>query len=61
MNYIKTKVPEQFELYNIEDDIRQKFDTASKYPDVFAQMKSKMLKLRQEMIDEGGDWYAGAK
>lgn len=57
MEYAKNAVPKHFELYNIKEDPGQKSDLASQYPDVVEQMKEKMLQLRSEMLEEGGDWY----
>jgi arylsulfatase A len=50
--------PKYFELYNLEKDIAQQHDVSDQYPEKVEQMKKQMLKLRKEMLEEGGDWYA---
>jgi arylsulfatase A len=58
MQYLKSATPRYFELYDISEDISQEWDLSSRYPDLAEQMKTQMLTLRLEMIEEGGDWYA---
>jgi arylsulfatase A len=57
MNMIMDQEPVYFELYNLETDIQQKNDVAADYPDRVRDMKARMIRLRQEMITEGGNWY----
>jgi arylsulfatase A len=57
MEYLKTAVPQHFELYNIRDDIFQKDDVLKSHPEKAIKMIKETLDLRKEMIDEGGDWY----
>jgi arylsulfatase A len=57
MENIPEIVPTHFELYNLKNDIGQENDLASEHPDKVAAMKTQMLQLREEMINEGGDWY----
>jgi arylsulfatase A len=57
MQYLKTAVPVNFELFDIKEDIYQKKDLSSAHPEIVTRMKRRMLDLRQEMIEEGGDWY----
>ena len=58
MEYLKTQVPTMFELYNLKDDVEQGKNQADKYPELVEEMKKQMLQLRNEMVNEGGDWYA---
>ena len=58
MNVIPTQEPKIFELYNLREDREQQHNVADKHPDIVARMKEKMLKLRKEMVTEGGDWYS---
>ncbi len=48
---------ENFELYYLADDKEQVHDLSSKCPEIVDKMKKKMIELKKEMIDEGGDWY----
>jgi arylsulfatase A len=57
MEFIKKQVPVHFELYNLREDREQEFDLAGQYPDRVAAMKKKMLRLKNEMVNEGGDWF----
>jgi arylsulfatase A len=57
MNYLDTLKPNHFELYNIRKDRDQENDIAGKYPEKVTKMKNEMLELRNEMIEEGGDWF----
>ena len=58
MNYLQTLIPRHFELYNLRDDVGQNRDLSGEYPERVNDMKKMMLRLRSEMIREGGDWYA---
>jgi arylsulfatase A len=58
MEYLETLVPTMFELYNLKDDVEQENDLADEYPELVEEMKTQMLQLRNEMVSEGGDWYA---
>lgn len=57
MEYLKTITPKYFELYNLRDDREQENDLAGEYPEIVKNMKNQMLQLREEMVDEGGDWF----
>lgn len=59
MEYLKTLVPTIFELYNLKDDVEQEHDLAGQYQELVEKMKKEMLRLRNEMVKEGGDWYIG--
>ncbi len=56
MGFLVDLVPVEFELYNMKTDIQQKDDLADKHPERVAAMKAEMLKLRGEMLAEGGVW-----
>jgi len=58
MVYLLGQEPDIFELYNLMEDQEQKNNLAEKYPKVVSGMKKKMLELRKEMVNEGGNWYA---
>lgn len=57
MEVIPAQEPEHFELYNLREDKEQKHDLADEYPDRVKEMKKTMLQLREEMIEEGGNWF----
>lgn len=57
MEFLKTAIPQHFELYNIRDEILQKTDISEKHPELAKRLIKKTLQLREEMIKEGGDWY----
>ena len=57
METIKLQEPKYFELYNIETDLGQHIDISMDNPELTKYMKKVMLKKRNEMIEEGGDWY----
>ena len=57
MEYLKTITPKYFELYNLRDDREQENDLAGEHPEIVKRMKNIMLQLREEMVDEGGDWF----
>lgn len=46
-----------FELYNLRDDIGQRRDLADSHPEIVRRLKSQMLRLQKEMLEEGGNWY----
>lgn len=58
MEKIPEIVPSVYKLYNLRKDIGQENDVSEKYPEKTEQMKKKMKMLREEMIEEGGDWYS---
>jgi len=57
MTFLDTLLPKYFELYDLKSDLAQKYDLASEYPDRVTKMKTQMLQIRAEMIEEGGNWY----
>lgn len=57
MDYLEELKPVHFELYNLRNDKEQKNDLSNLYPERVEQMKEKMLRLRDEMVDEGGNWF----
>lgn len=57
MEFIKTMYPKQFELYNMATDFEQRTDVSATHPDIIDSMKTRMLKLQDEMVAEGGDWF----
>jgi arylsulfatase A len=57
MEYIPGAVPVNFQLFDIRSDIGQRKDLSGAYPEETERMKQKMLRLREEMIREGGNWY----
>ncbi len=52
-----TILPKTFRLYNIKEDIFQENDLSTEHPEKLEEMKTKMAQLREEMIEEGGDWF----
>ena len=57
MEFLKTAAPKNFELYHVRKDISQKSDVKKEHPEIAERMIKQTQKLRQEMIEEGGDWY----
>jgi arylsulfatase A len=57
MEYLDTLKPKHFELYNIRLDKGQENDISGSHPEKLKQMKKQMLNLRNEMVEEGGDWF----
>ncbi len=57
MKKIPEIIPVYFELYNLKNDIGQQNNLAKQYPEKVEEMKTLMLMLRAEMIDEGGNWF----
>lgn len=57
MEFLKTAVPVNFELYDMNTDISQKKNVINVNPEIAKNLKQRMLQFREEMIKEGGDWY----
>lgn len=57
MEAIKNQVPIYFELYNLNTDLGQHLNVALKNPEIVKTMKRIMLNKRNEMVEEGGDWF----
>ncbi len=60
MPFIQQQEIVAFELYNLEDDPHQEHNVIEQHPAIAAPLQKRMLQLKQEMIAEGGDWFAGA-
>ena len=58
MNYINQQKVKQYELYDLEADPGQTTDLADEHPEAVNRMKARMQALQQEMVQEGGDWFA---
>ena len=58
MEYIRQQKVNQYELYNLEEDPEQRNDLAAQHPEIVARMKARMQSLQEEMVEEGGDWFA---
>ncbi len=56
MKFLVDLVPVEFELYDMKSDVKQEHDIAAERPERVAKMKAQMLKLRREMVAEGGIW-----
>ncbi len=56
--YLQNQEAQTFELYNIMQDPSQKTDVSSQYPGHTGRMKARALQLKDEMIRDGGNWYA---
>ncbi|MCK4920826.1 MAG: sulfatase-like hydrolase/transferase [Bacteroidales bacterium] len=46
-----------FELYNLKDDPSQTNDIAEQYPGIVEELKLSMIRLYDETISEGVDWF----
>jgi arylsulfatase A len=57
MDALMLQEPKYFELYNITQDKGQRYNIDSKHPQQLERMKETMLKLKDEMVSEGGDWF----
>jgi len=58
MEYLKELEPSIFELYNIRTDEGQDNNIIGNHPELADSLRSTMLQLRDEMVAEGGDWFA---
>ncbi|WP_233553660.1 sulfatase family protein [Algoriphagus lacus] len=56
VDWLKTSVPTEFELYNIKSDLAQKNDLANVEYDTLMKLIPKMQKLWLEIRDEGPWW-----
>lgn len=50
---------DQFELYNLKNDVKQQHDLVAKEPQRFEAMKATLLKLNAEIEKEGPTWWQG--
>jgi arylsulfatase A len=57
MEFLLDLEPNHFKLYNLDVDLGQENDLADDYPEKLREMKQTMLRLKHEMIEEGGNWY----
>ena len=57
MDFIKKQKINHFELYDIQADVGQRNNVARENPEVVERLKMKMLHLKKEMINDGGDWF----
>lgn len=57
MEFIRNQEPACFELYNLRSDPSQRNDLSGEEPGRVERMKQQMMKLRNEMLEEGGDWF----
>jgi arylsulfatase A len=57
MAFLKEAIPVEFELYDLGSDPSQTEDLSAQFPEVVKEMQQSMIRLRDEMIAEGGDWY----
>jgi len=58
MEALLEQAPQYFELYDLSEDPSQRNDIAQSQAETVARMKTTMLKLRTEMVAEGGNWFA---
>ncbi|MHA7941564.1 sulfatase family protein [Formosa sp. 3Alg 14/1] len=56
MDWMKTSVPETFELYNLSNDPEQKIDLVTAEPEMVESLKTIMIKEWIEIRDEGPNW-----
>lgn len=57
MEYIEQQKINHFKLYNIAVDPEQKNDLSTAHSQKVSEMSTALLRLRDEMISEGGNWY----
>jgi arylsulfatase A len=57
MAYLEQQQPQHFELYDLASDPQQRQDLSANEPARVARMKIKMRQLREEMVQEGGNWF----
>lgn len=55
--YVMDSIPTYFELYNIREDVAQKNNLLDQHPEKAGKMKSTMLRLREEMVNEKAGWF----
>ena len=57
MEYLEQCVPTIFKLFDISVDLDQSHDIAADHPEIVERMAKSMLERREEMIEDGGNWY----
>lgn len=57
MEAILDQEPNYWRLYNVKDDPSQTNDLSDRHQEKLEEMKKKTLKLRKEMVEEGGNWF----
>lgn len=57
MKSLPGQQPNVFTLHNVKNDPSTENDLADEYPDIVEKMKKKMLDMKDEMVNEGGNWY----
>ena len=57
MELLKDLEPTYFELYDLKKDKEEKYNIIAEYQEQAQIMKTTMMKLRREVIIEGGDWF----
>jgi len=56
VDWLKTSVPTEFELYNVKNDLAQKHDLAREENETLMKLIPKMQSLWLEIRDEGPWW-----
>lgn len=56
VDWVKTAVPDTYELYNLKKDVEQKNNLSEREPEVLAALVSKIKALWKEIRDEGPWW-----
>ncbi len=56
MPFIKASTPTRFELFNVRTDIGQQNNLAASESARLAELKTQMVALHREVVEEGDDW-----
>lgn len=57
MKFLQKAEPNHFQLYNVAREPGQATNVADDHPKRVRRMKKRTLKLRREMVEDGGDWF----
>lgn len=47
----------KFELYNLKDDWQETTDVSKQHPQIFEQLKAKLIATDKHVLEEGPDWW----
>lgn len=57
MKFIERQHIQHYELYDLNQDVGQRNDVSVHNPKIVSRLKGEMLRLKEEMITEGGNWF----
>ena len=56
MPYIKNSKPVKFMLYELKSELSQKTDVSKQYPEVFDELKKKLIKMHEDVLSKSPVW-----